>query len=287
MLQSLRIHRILCSTICIGLALAMGAVHAETEEPGKPAAVLAMQDAAYAEGDRHGLDIYVPAEAATGPVPVIIFFYGGGWQFGAKGMLRPLAEVLAAQGYVVVTPDYRVFPEVTYPGFIEDAAAAIRWTRDNIADYGGDPDRIVLSGHSAGAHIAALAALDTSFLDAVEVPQSAIRGVVGMSGPYYHPEPYRDERWCEIFCAAGDLTLTEPMTFVSADAPPMLLLVGEDDTAVPPVPPMAEAAQAVGQDVTYKIYPGLDHGGTFRAILDTTVAPVLADMMDFVERVTE
>lgn len=246
---------------------------------------LVAEDVAYAEGSRHTLDVYVPAGAPT-TTPVVVFFYGGGWQFGKKSMLRRVAEVLAGEGFVVVAPDYRVYPEVTFPGFVEDAASAIAWTHGNIARYGGDPDRIVLSGHSAGAHIAALVALDRHYLDDVGVPHAAIRGVVTLSGPYYHPPSYRDQRWHEIFDSAGDLNRTEPMRYVSDDGPSLLLLVGGADTAVPPLPPMIEAARAAGERVNFKIYPGLDHGGTWRAIGDPSIAPVLADITAFIRSVT-
>lgn len=239
----------------------------------------------FAPGARGELDVYAAANA-TAPAPVIVFFYGGGWQFGDRARIAPLAETLAAQGFVVVVPDYRVFPEVRFPGFIEDAAAAIKWTQDNVARFGGDPTRIVLAGHSAGGHIATLVALDPSYAAYAGFDRSAIRGVVGMSAPYYHPPDFRDTRLCEIFCSASDWRQVEPMHFVSADDPPLLLLVGDQDTAVPPLAPMLEAATGAGARVESRTYVGVDHGGTYRAFMDPSIAPVLADVTEFARRVT-
>ncbi|MBM3601093.1 MAG: alpha/beta hydrolase, partial [Alphaproteobacteria bacterium] len=122
----------------------------------------AVRDIAYGSAERQRLDVYRPAAANGGAgagAPVVVFFYGGSWQGGNRGDYLFMAEALAARGLVVVLPDYRVYPEVRFPGFMEDAAAAVRWVRDHAAEHGGDPKRIFLMGHSAGAHIAVLLSL--------------------------------------------------------------------------------------------------------------------------------
>jgi acetyl esterase/lipase len=259
---------------------------AESALPQETGVRLAVQSAPYGEGPRRSLDVYAPAQARG--LPVIVFFYGGAWQFGEKARMAFVGEALAAEGFVVVVPDYRVYPEVRFPGFIEDAAASIKWTADNIARYGGDPARIVLAGHSAGAHIAALVALDPSYAAAAGYDHGAVRGVIGISGPYYHPAQFRDERLCEIFCSAPDWSTVEPMHFVSSDDPPILLLVGDQDAAVPPIAPFVEAAEHAGARVEAHIYPGVDHGGTLMALLPDRreSAPTLADVTAFARRVT-
>lgn len=239
----------------------------------------------YAPGARGELDIYRPAGASN--TPVVIYLYGGAWQFGEKARAASVGAALAAQGFVTVIPDYRVFPEVRFPGFIEDAAAAIAWTQDHISAHGGDPTRIVLMGHSAGAHIAALVALDERYAAQAGFDRTAVRGVIGLSGPYYHPSEFRDQRLCEIFCSAAAWSDVEPMHFLSADDPPLLLIVGDQDTAVPPLAPIAEAARTVGANVETKTYAGVDHGGTVRAFTDPAIAPTLEDVEAFVRRVTE
>jgi acetyl esterase/lipase len=132
-----------------------------------------------------------------------------------------------------------------------------------------------------------LAGVDAHYLEDAGVAHGVVRGVVGLSGPYYHPEAYRDTRWMEIFSPGGDLDATEPMRFVSADGPALLLLAGAEDSAVPPLLPMVEAARAAGEDVEFRIYEGVDHGGTFRAFMDPSIAPVLEDVSAFVRRVAE
>jgi len=123
------------------------------------------QNKPYGGGPRRTLDVYAPRDARS--APVVVFFYGGGWETGSKAMYRFVGAALAARDVVVVIPDYRLHPEVRFPAFMDDAAAAVAWTRANAADFGGDPRRLFLMGHSAGGHIAALLALDPEYLQSV------------------------------------------------------------------------------------------------------------------------
>ena len=135
------------------------------------------QDIRYADGPRHTLDVYAPPRHAS-PVPVVVFFYGGGWETGDKAMYRYVGASLAAGGVLAIIPDYRLHPAVVFPAFVEDAARAIAWAHANAARFGGDPHRVFLMGHSAGAQIAALVALDPAYLRAVGLPADAgcVRG---------------------------------------------------------------------------------------------------------------
>jgi acetyl esterase/lipase len=117
-------------------------------------------DLSYGEGPRHTLDIYAP-ETVGASAPIVVFFYGGGWE-GAKEMYRFIGYSLAAQGLVVVIPDYRLHPAVEFPAFMNDAAEAVTWTRANAAQFGGDPDRLFLMGHSAGAQTERVNDFDTA-----------------------------------------------------------------------------------------------------------------------------
>ena len=147
---------------------------------------------AYAERSRHRLDVCRPRGAVG--APVIVFFYGGAWRSGYKELYRYVAKALARRGYVAVVPDYRIYPEVCYPDFLDDGALVVRWVKDNIARFGGDPHKLFLKGHSAGAHIAAMLSIDARWLRSVGLdPRRDIAGLIGISGPY-DLMPLRDEK---------------------------------------------------------------------------------------------
>lgn len=188
------------------------------------------QGISYGEAPRQKLDIYRPANGLKSRT-VIVFLYGGAWKSGHRGGYRFVGQTFAARGYVTVIPDYRLFPEVRFPRFVEDAADAIAWVRREIATRGGDPDRIVIMGHSAGAHSAALLALDRTYFDKVGVPQDAVVGWVGLAGPYaFDPFEYNSTR--PIFETASEPDATRPIKNVRAGAAPALLLHGFNDLRV-------------------------------------------------------
>lgn len=148
-------------------------------------------DIPYGPGERQVLDVYLPARVArdwpTEPnagAPVVVFFYGGSWQSGKRNDYLFVGEALASRGFVAVVPDYRTYPATTFPGFIDDAARAVAWARGHAAAFGGDPRRVFLMGHSAGAQIAALLATDGRYLAASKMRNSEIAGVIGLAGPY-------------------------------------------------------------------------------------------------------
>ncbi|HEY0033482.1 MAG TPA: alpha/beta hydrolase, partial [Devosia sp.] len=148
---------------------------------------------AYADGPRHKLDVYAP-EARGAAAPVVFFIYGGGWSRGERSDYQFVGRALASRGFVVVIADYRLVPEVQYPQFLEDSARALKWTQDNIAQYGGDPNRLFLAGHSAGAYNAVMLSLDPSFLRDYGVTMP-ILGVAALSGPYdFYPFEYGEVR---------------------------------------------------------------------------------------------
>jgi acetyl esterase/lipase len=246
-----------------------------------------IRDVPYATGDRHGLDIYAPADAAG--APVVVFIYGGGWKDGDKAMYRFAGAALAARGFVTVIPDYRVFPMVRFPVFIQDAAASVAWTTANIARYGGDPRRVFLMGHSAGAQIAAMLTLDRQWLGAEGLdPDRDIAGFAGLAGPYDFL-PLHDPELDDIFAPAGDLRLTQPITFSRGDAPPLFLAAGTADTTVLPrnTVNLAAAIRHHGGRVEEKLYPGIGHKlilGSFSGLLRWRV-PVFDDFTGFLDRV--
>jgi acetyl esterase/lipase len=141
------------------------------------------EDLAYGRNPRQKLDVYTP-DHLTGKAPVILFLYGGSWQTGNKEQYLAFGESFATKGIIVAIADYRVYPEVRYPDFLKDGAAALAYVHAHIAEYGGDPDRIFIAGHSAGAYIAVMLAADPHYLDDAGARLSWVHGVIGIAGPY-------------------------------------------------------------------------------------------------------
>ena len=245
----------------------------------------AAQDLPFAEGPRGGLDVYVPVKTVE-HAPVLVFFYGGSWQSGQRGDYAFVGQALAAQGFVTVVPDYRLYPEAPFPAVLEDGARAIAWVRDNIAAYGGDPRRIVLAGHSAGAYNALMLALDPRYLRGAGVDPRTIRAVAGLSGPYDFL-PFDHETSVRVFGDAPDKAATQPVTFAGPNAPPAFLASGEADTVVRPrnTRRLAERLRRAPVPVQARSSPGLDHSDTLLALSVTfrSKAPVLAEMAAFLK----
>ncbi len=240
----------------------------------------------YSPGDRHELDIYSPERRR--PAPVVVFVYGGGWKNGNKGIYRFVGAALAARGFLTVVPDYQVFPQVRFPTFLQDNAAAVAWVKGNIARYGGDPGRIFLMGHSAGAYNVAMLTLDKQWLGAQGLdPDRDVIGTIGLAGPYDFL-PLHDPELEDIFAPADDLRLSQPISFARGDAPPMLLLAGRADTTVLPrnTEHLAAAIRRAGGEVREEIYPDVNHTkiiGAMASIL-RWLAPTLADVTGFLDQ---
>jgi acetyl esterase/lipase len=240
-------------------------------------------DRPYGELPRQKLDVYTPSDGAE-DAAVVVFFYGGGWNKGSKSSYLFVGQSLASAGFIVVIPDYRLFPDVVFPDFVADAAKAVAFARETLRKPDGTPRALFLAGHSAGAHIAALLNLDERYLTAAGVPPKSVAGAVGLSGPYdflpikediykaTFPEPVRAE--------------SQPIVFVDGAEAPMLLINGEADRTVDPgnTTRLAAAITANGGVVIVKTYPGVGHTGTVGAL--ATVTPwrkpdVRAAMIEF------
>jgi acetyl esterase/lipase len=235
---------------------------------------------------RQVLDLYIPTRATPASrAPVVVFFYGGSWQNGNRQLYRFVGEALARRGFVAVVPDYRVYPEVMFPAFVEDGAAAVRWVVENVAAYGGDDRRVFLMGHSAGAHIAAMLALDPSYLEAAGVDRARLHGMIGLSGPYDFL-PLTDPKLQAVFGSARSQALSQPVRFVAASQPPLLLLHGLDDSTVSPgnSARLAAATTAAGASVKLIELPGYGHLGVLARMAAPLRAgsPVLDDIAEFV-----
>jgi acetyl esterase/lipase len=237
---------------------------------------------AYGEVPRQTLDVYRPASSTKSPV--VVFFYGGSWQTGDKETYFFVATALARRGYVVVVPDYGVYPHVRYPGFLQDGARAVRWAKDNAARFGGDPGRLFIMGHSAGAYIAAMLVLDSRWLqEAGLVPNRDVAGLIGISGPYDFLPLHGT--LATIF-GGSDVPDTQPISHVAPGAPPALLVTGKRDRIVEPSNTTRLAAKltANGDKVEIKTYPWVGHItiiGSFAWPL-RFLSPVLDDVDRFI-----
>ncbi|MDP3489886.1 MAG: alpha/beta hydrolase [Phenylobacterium sp.] len=247
------------------------------------------QGLAYGEAPRQRLDLYAPPQGAKG-APVAVFFYGGTWEAGRRQDYGWVGRALAAEGFLALAPDYRLYPEVAYPSFLEDGALAVAWAVDNAARYGGDPSQIVLIGHSAGAYNAVMLGLDRRYLQAAGVDPSRIRAVAGLAGPYDFL-PLEGATVQAVFGGAGDLGATQPINQVTAQAPPAFLATGDDDSVVLPrnAAALAAALRAEGVAVETRVYPDLGHAGILLALSRPLRgrAPVLEDLSAFLRRHTE
>ena len=245
-------------------------------------------DLAYGSDPRQKLDVSLPKKIAP-DAKVVVFFYGGSWRGGSKTDYRFVAQALTSRGFIVVLPDYRVYPAVTFPAFVEDGAAAVRWTRDNISAYGGDTNQLYLMGHSAGSHIAALLTLDARYLKAVGLERNAIRATASLSGPLdFTPNPWDRPVFNQPTNATTIDPQIEPITFVDGQEPPMLLVQGLQDKIVAPsnAEHLAARIRSAGGQVEYITYPKRAHASVVVALASPYqwLAPVLDDVTKFFNR---
>lgn len=214
----------------------------------------------YGPAPRQKLDIYMPEQPGA-KSPVILFFYGGSWQNGTKDDYLAFGETFASKGIVVAIANYRLYPEVSYPEFLRDCASAFAYVHAHIADYGGDPDRIFIAGHSAGAYNAIMLASDPRYLHDAGADISQVRGAIGMAGPYDFL-PLTDPKLIKLFGGANRPD-TQPINYIDGKRPPMLLATGDADETVSPknTERMAAKLRSYGNSVEVKVYPGIGHLG--------------------------
>jgi acetyl esterase/lipase len=183
-------------------------------------------DIPYGDNSRQKLDIYVPDKLSSPPT-TLIYFYGGSWQFGDKNMYRFVGQAFASKGFITVIVNYRLYPDVYFPAFVNDGAKAVAWVHRNIEKYRGNPARVFLTGHSAGAHIAALLMTDDDYLKAEGADISWIKGMIGIAGPYDFL-PFTDPKIKALFSKARDSD-TQPINYVKSGLPPFFLVTGDKD----------------------------------------------------------
>jgi len=241
---------------------------------------------AYGDDARQKLDIYLPKQNADGGSTVLIFFHGGSWHDGKREGYGFLGRAFAARGFVTVIADYRKAPSVRFPAFVQDTASAIAWVHANISKYDGDADRIFIMGHSAGAHVAMMTALDPQWLAANNLTPNVIKGVIGLAGPYDFL-PLTSDSSKIALGQWPDLTETQPITYARGDAPPLLLLTGDKDTVVKPRNSkiLSEKIQALGGQQQLRIYPDVDHADIIMAVARPfrQKAPIVTDVVNFIK----
>jgi acetyl esterase/lipase len=236
-------------------------------------------DVAYGSDPRQKLDVYAtPARDAT-LRPVLVFFYGGGWANGERGDYDFVARAYGWEGFIVVIPDYRHVPQVRFPGFLEDSANSVKWVQNNITRLGGDPERISVAGHSAGAYNALMLALDPQWLG-----DRPVRAAVSLAGPAdFHP--FTTRRSIDAMSQWPDPTATQPVSHVRANAPPILLMHGTGDTVVRIRNAISlEAKQrAAGGRITLRQFEGASHNDLIMAVsrIFRSRLPVLVDSARF------
>jgi len=241
---------------------------------------------AYGSDPRQKLDVYVPRAPVT-DAPVVVFFYGGSWNSGSRADYRFVGEALASRGIVAVVADYRLYPQVRYPAFLEDGAQAVAWTQAHIRQFSGDPKRLYLMGHSSGAYNAAMLALDPRWLAAVGMSPNDLRGWIGLAGPYdFLPIENPDVQ--PVFFFPNSPPDSQPVNHLSAQSPPALLMAAADDKLVDPnrnTAGLARGLREVGVPVQDLYFSRTNHGTLVAALSRPLrgLAPVLDQISGFIK----
>lgn len=249
----------------------------------------------YGTHARLELDIFAPAGeggkkwSEGDPLrPTVLFFYGGSWKKGNRGLYRPLGSALSTERFAVAIADYRLFPEVTFPGFMEDAAGALSWVKEFAPTFGGNPDDITVMGHSAGAHMGALLCLDPHYLESENLNPSIISRFVGLAGPY-SANLVRAGSVAPIFSEFEDNDRTRPIKLV-AEGPTMprsLLLHGLGDKTVGShnTENFAAAITDSGANVITHYYKDIGHIGLLLSLAPPLRwrAPSWRDTLEFLK----
>lgn len=242
---------------------------------------------AYGPLDRQKLDIWAPRERSAELRPVVVFLYGGGWVEGERSDYGFAGAAYADEGFITVVPDYRQVPSVQFPAFVQDSARAVKWASENIGRYGGDPNRITLAGHSAGAYNAAMIALDPRFLEEAGAEPGLVRAAALLSGPtdFY---PFTEKRGRDALGNWPRPAETQPITFARAGAPPLFLAHGTSDEIVQPRNSvvLAQRLNQLGAPVELRLYEGASHVDVIKSLAHPFrgTTPVLEQSAEFLRR---
>jgi acetyl esterase/lipase len=242
-------------------------------------------DLAYGDGPRRKLDVYRPL-SGDGKAPVVVFFYGGNWVSGERADYAFVGRALASRGIVTVVADYRLYPAVSYPDFLDDTAQAVAWAAKEAARYGGDSKRLFVMGHSAGAYNAAMVALDGRWLAKQHMSPADLRGWIGLAGPYDFL-PIENPTTKPVFHFPDTPRESQPVRHVTPQSPPALLIAARSDNLVDPLRNtghLAEQLRAQNIPVKEIYYDKVSHTtlvATFAAPM-RWLGPTLDDVAAFV-----
>ncbi|PWE38939.1 esterase [Pseudomonas prosekii] len=241
---------------------------------------------AYGSDPRQKLDVYTPKQHVAN-APVVVFFYGGSWNSGSRSDYSFVGEALASRGIVVVLADYRLYPQVRYPLFLEDSASAVAWAHAHIGEFSGDPKRLFVMGHSSGAYNAAMLALEPKLLGAQGMSPQDLSGWIGLAGPYDFL-PIENPQVRPVFFWPNSPPQSQPINLVQHGAPPALLMAATEDKLVDPTrntAGLASKLRAAGVPVQDRYYSRTGHA-TLVATLSRPMrglAPVLEEISVFVK----
>jgi acetyl esterase/lipase len=251
-------------------------------------------------------DLFLPV-GVKGPIPVILWVHGGGWRFGDRKLAPDLSRRFAERGFAMLSFEYRLSDETTFPDPVADVKTAVRWVRSVAAEHALDPQAIGLWGSSAGGHLSACAALSQEQFSTAEHPDfsSAVAAVVDGYGPTdfslidedrvsrppkvpdaetvvirdvlpaCHPDSFESRHLgVPVKKGSPEVARANPISYVHADAPPFLILHGESDALVPWTQSqlLYDALAAAGNEVTLVKYERLGHGFFNNTALDETGA---------------
>jgi len=246
------------------------------------------KDINYGINPRQNLDVYLPKNVDRDK-PVIMFNYGGSWQYGNKNDYLFVAQSFTSYGYVVVIPNYRIYPDAVFPDFLDDTASAVAWVHQNIHSYGAGNKNIILIGHSAGAYNSVMVALNKHYMKKAGGSTKWISAVIGIAGPYDFL-PIKGKVLNKIFSPTEDQESMEVMSHVRGNAPRMLLLTGLDDRLVLPENSLRlyNGLKEKGNDVTLRTYDGVGHYGIAVGLATAIMwnGHVREDIHRFIEKIT-
>ncbi len=278
-------------TSCIGIGYILN-IQKEVEQAVKPAeipikhsfdnkaSVKVMSNIAYGGDKRQVLDIFLPAKSGT--FPVMIFVHGGAWSSGDRDMYGSVGYFYAKNGYATVIVDHRLSPDVKHPAHIEDVAMAFAWVKSHISNYGGDPEKIYLSGHSSGAHLISLLVTNQRYLVKEGVRKSDIKGITAISGVYSIGTTVSIAGYGHVFPNSEDKYDASPINFIEKDIPPFLIIYAENDlmTLAGQSTSFHKALKAKGVPATIHCVKGENHSTIlFDCVTPNRVSKIILDFM--------
>ncbi|MFS8931285.1 alpha/beta hydrolase [Cupriavidus taiwanensis] len=243
-------------------------VLARSREAAARADVRFTPDVPYGPHEAQRVDVYAPAIGGLPPLPVLVFVHGGAWSGGYKEWMGFMAPAVLATPAVFVSVEYRLAPEHAYPAAVQDVAAAVKWAMTDIAAFGGDSRQLFLGGHSAGGHLAALVAVDPSWLNDAGVDTGAVKGVLAISGVYdlcYEDRSLRNDTSIAIrrgfLRDDADAPAASPINHVSPRAPAFYVAAGEHEVGsiAEDARRLAEALRRLGVPAALDIFEAHDH----------------------------